>query len=300
MKPPALKSGDTIGVMAPSSYVEKSDIEKSKSLLEQKGYKVFIHPQTYERHNQSAGTELQKALALQGLWQRPDIKAIWAACGGNRSLHFIDSINFNALKKKPKIFIGFSDVTSLLNGIYASTNIPTFHGTVFKNVHKSAQLDHTLELLQGRKLSYPLKGTKVLNHGLAKGKLVGGNLSLFQYLPQTLPGKFWKNALLFLEDCGDELSRFDRMLLHLKRIGILKEVKGLILGEFLDIQDSGRPYGFSLEDIVREHTEGFDIPILMDAPFGHGKTLYTMPVGIKAELDTKANNLFLLEPSVTH
>src|SRR5262249_50985443 len=105
MKAPALKPGDTIGVMAPSSTVEKEDIEKSKALLESKGYKVFVHPQTYERENQSAGTHLQKTLALQGLWQRDDIKAIWAAGGGNRALHLLSSINFEAMKKKPKIFI---------------------------------------------------------------------------------------------------------------------------------------------------------------------------------------------------
>src|SRR5690242_17752811 len=99
MKPPALKPGDTIGVMAPSSYVENADIEKSKAVLEKRGYKVFVHPQTWERNNQSAGTNLQKTLALQGLWQRKDINAIWAAGGGNRALHFMDSINFDAMKK---------------------------------------------------------------------------------------------------------------------------------------------------------------------------------------------------------
>ncbi|MCC7304620.1 MAG: LD-carboxypeptidase, partial [Alphaproteobacteria bacterium] len=278
MKPPALKPGDTIGVMAPSSYVERKDIEKAKELMEAKGFKVFIHPQTYERLNQSAGSDLQKTLAFQGLWQRKDINAIWAAGGGNRALHFLDSINFKALQKKPKIFIGFSDVTALVNGIYAHTGIATFHGPVFKNLPNYGEMDHLLELLAGEKSTYPLKGAKTIRKGKAQGKLVGGNLSLFQYLPNTLPGKFWKNAILFLEDCGDELSRFDRMLLHLRRTKVLREISGLVLGEFLDVQDTGRPYGFSLIDILKEHTEGLDIPVIIDAPFGHGGQLYTFPV----------------------
>lgn len=298
MKAPALKPGDTIGVMAPSSYVEKDDIEKSKAVLEKRGYKVFVHPQTYERKHQSAGDELQKTLALQGLWQRADINAIWAAGGGNRAMHFMDSINFKAIEKKPKIFIGFSDVTALLNGIYANTGLTTFHGPVFKQLHKHSELDHLLGLLSGQKASYELKGAEILNSGKAQGKLIGGNLSLFQYLPQTLPGKFWKNSVLFLEDAGDELSRFDRMFLHLKRLGVFKDIKALLLGDFSMSKDSGRPYGFTLEDVVREHTSELNIPIVINAPFGHGKTLFTFPIGVKAELNTENKSLKLLEKSV--
>ncbi len=298
MKPPALNPGDTIGVMAPSSHVEKAEIEKSKAVLEKRGYKVFVHPQTWERHNQSAGTELQKNLALQGLWQRKDINAIWAAAGGNRALHFMDSINFKAMEKNPKIFIGFSDVTVLLNGIHANTGITTFHGPVFKQVHSYPQMDHLLDLLSGKKVSYPLKDAKTLKSGKAQGRFIGGNLSLFQYLPGTLPGKFWKNALLFLEDTGDEMSRYDRMFLHLKRTGVIKDIKGLIIGEFRISKDSGLAYGFSLDDILLELTEGHDIPVITNAPFGHGKTLYTFPIGTKASLDTDSRQLKLLEVAV--
>jgi muramoyltetrapeptide carboxypeptidase len=300
MKPPALKPGDTIGVMAPSSYVERDDIEKSKSLLESKGFKVFVHPQTYERHNQSAGTNLQKTLALQGLWQRPDIKAIWAAGGGNRTLHFFDSINFDAMKRNAKIIIGFSDITVLLNGIYAHTGITTFHGPVFKEIYKSApeQIAQALDLLGGGETKYPMGAVKVLREGMTQGKLVGGNLSLFHYLPQTLPGKFWKNSILFLEDWADELNRFDRMFLHLKRLGVFSEIRGLMIGDFSLAKETGRPYGFTLEDVLLEHTENLDIPIIMNAPFGHGKTLYTMPLGVKASLNTQTRVLKLLEPAV--
>jgi muramoyltetrapeptide carboxypeptidase len=297
MLPSPLLPGDTIGVMAPSSHVEKSDIEKSTALLEKRGYKIFIHPQTYERDNQSAGNALQKTLALQGLWQRTDIKALWAAGGGNRALHFLDSINFKAVTKKPKLLIGFSDVTVLLNAIYAHSLIPAIHGPVFKNLYKYAEMDDLLALLGGKKITCDLKNVTVINPGKARGKLIGGNLSLFQYLPGTLPGKFWKDSILFLEDCGDEISRIDRMLLHLKRLGVFRDIKGLVLGEFTDLTDTGKPYGFTLEDIVREHTDGLDIPIVMNAPFGHGKELFPLPIGVKAALDTDEKILRMIEPA---
>lgn len=293
IKPPALKPGDTIGVMAPSSYVEEEDIEKSRAVIEERGYKVFIHPQTWEREHQSAGNVLQKSLALQGLWQRQDIKAIWAAGGGNRSLLLLDAIQFDKLKDKPRTFIGFSDATALLNGIYAHTGIGTVHGPVFKNVHKHKHMDQLFDVLEGRKSSMPLDQAKVLKDGKAEGPLVGGNLSVFQYLPQTLPGEFWKDAIIFLEDCNEELSRLDRMLLHLRRLGVFYDAAALIFGQFTNLQESGRPFGYTLEEVILEHTGDFDIPVIMNAPFGHGPDLYTLPVGGKALLDKNSAALHI-------
>ncbi len=280
--PPPLNKGDTIGVFAPSSWVNKDDIEKSKKLMEEKGYNVFIHPQTYERENQSAGTHLQKALAFQGLWQRKDINAIWAAGGGNRCMHLLDIINFEKLKANPKTLIGFSDVTALLNTVTSQTNITTYHGPVFKNLHKHSQLDHTLKLLSNTSVEYPVTENNILNSGKAKGRLFGGNLSLFQYLN----GEHLKDSIIFLEDCNEELSRIDRMLCHMKRAKIFENATALIFGEFVNLADSTTPFGYSIDEIIKEHTEGPDIPILYNMPFGHGKNLYTFPIGQTAEIDT--------------
>jgi len=291
--PPPLLPGDMIGVMAPSSFVDVGEIEAATAAIEAAGHKVFVHPQTYERLNQSAGNELQKALAFQGLWQRDDIKAIWCARGGNRAMHFVDAINFDKLKDKPKALIGFSDVTVLLNAVYAHTGMVSYHGPVFKQMadHKDAQ--GALDMLAGKVSTIDLSRGESLSDGVADGHLIGGNLSLFQYLPETLPDEFWKDGILFLEDCGDEYSRLDRMVLHLRRLGVLAQVKGLIFGEFSDLQDSGTPYGFSWRDIVEEHVRDLDIPILFNAPFGHGKNLPTFPVGQRVVLDTKQKILSL-------
>lgn len=297
--PPSLNKGDTIGVFAPSSWVEKDDVERSKDRLEELGYNVFVHPQTYERENQSAGTNLQKALALQGLWQRQDIKAIWAAGGGNRSTHLLEMLKFKPFERNPKLLIGFSDITSLLNGIYANTDITTIHGPVFKNLHLYKQMDHLLSLLGGEQSAYPLTKENILQNGKATGKLIGGNLSIFQYLPQTLPNDFYKDSILFLEDCNEEISRIDRMLLQLRRLKVFEEVKAIVFGEFTSMQDSSRPYGFSIEDIIAEHTAGLDIPILHNMPFGHGENLYSFPIGCEAEIDTETLSFKLTSSAVT-
>ncbi|PCJ00240.1 MAG: LD-carboxypeptidase [Alphaproteobacteria bacterium] len=293
--PPAFQAGDTVGVFAPSSWVERDDIEKSKALLESRGFQVFVHPQTYERENQSAGNHLQKSLAFQGLWQRKDIKAIWAAGGGNRCTHLLETINFARLDKTPKILIGFSDVTSLLNAITAHTNITTFHGPVFKNLYKYKQLDHLIDLLGGALTTYPMTKDNVLREGKAEGRLIGGNLSLFQYLPQTLPDDFYKDSILFLEDCNEELSSIDRMLLHLKRLGVLNEINALVFGQFTDILETGTPFGYTLDDIIQEHIGDAQYPVLHNMPFGHGKDIYTFPIGTRASIDTQTNEFTLLD-----
>ncbi|MCK5384342.1 MAG: LD-carboxypeptidase [Alphaproteobacteria bacterium] len=300
--PRALIKGGTIGVFAPSSWVDAEDMERSSQHMENLGYKTFIHPQTYERKNQSAGNVLQKALAFQGLWQREDIDALWVAGGGNGCLHLLNALKFAPLKRgTPKPVIGFSDATALINALYAHTGITTFHGPVYKNLHKynKEQMAHLLSLLGGKEnVSYPLHTDTVLHEGKASGRLVGGNLSLFQYLPQTMPCNFCDKAILFLEDCNEEISRIDRMLMQLRRLGVFEKSSAIVFGEFTNLQDTGRPYGYTLEDIIREHIEGLDIPVLYNMPFGHDKNLYSFPIGASASIDT-TDLSFKIEKSAT-
>lgn len=286
MKIQPLKPGDTIGVMAPSSYVEKEDIERSKALLEQRGYKVALHDQTFFRHHQSAGSAQEKLSALHDLYADKTIDALWAAGGGNRALYMLDGLDYGLISKNPKPLIGFSDVTALLNSIYANTGIEGVHAQVFKNLHSADDLDAILAVLSGAETIMPLSQAGILNPGKAEGTLVGGCLSLFQYLPGTNDCPNLQGAILCLEDTGEELSRFDRMFAHMKRMGVFEQICALVLGEFHDIQDSNRPFGFTLENIIAELTEGLNIPVLINAPFGHGHTLFPFMIGAQASLNT--------------
>lgn len=253
--------------------------------MEARGYNVFIHPQTYDRNHQSAGTPEQKLKAFYDLWENPDIHVIWAAGGGNRCLHWIDQIDYSRLKT-PKPVIGFSDVTALLNALYKNLNTISFHGSTFGRLKNYQQLDHLLALLGGQNPPYPMDTAKIIIPGSATGYLMGGNLSIVQYLPAILAADVFKGAILFLEDCQEELSRIDRMLRVMRQTKIFEHCKGLIFGSFDPIPETGKPFGFTLEDIIREHTNNLNIPVVMQGSFGHTGAFYSFPVGGFATLDT--------------
>ncbi|MCB9988911.1 MAG: LD-carboxypeptidase [Rhodospirillales bacterium] len=300
--PPALRPGDTIGIMAPSSRANPDSIEKSAALLKENGYNVFIHPQTYETCNQSAGSPDQKCSALRELLLNPDIKAIISACGGNRSGLMLDGIDYGLLLSHPKIIMGFSDLTVLLNGLYTKVGLIGFHGPDMGRLFRldKKYLDQGISLLSGKAQSLFLENGKVIAAGQSEGHLVGGCLSVFMSLMGTPYQPDFNGAILFIEDVGDELSRYDRMLIHLRNTGVFDQISGLILGDFGKPLDTGMPFGFTLEDIVREHTSDRDIPVIMNAPFGHLGQLLTFPVGGKARLTANADKctLELTDPVV--
>ena len=283
--PPALRPGDTIGVMSTSCWVEEEDVLQAKTFIEAQGYNVFIHPQTTNQLNQSAGSAEEKAQALNDLFADSNIKAIFSSRGGNRASTMVDKIDFELIKQNPKILIGYSDLTILLHAIYQKTGLVGFHGPLFRELPTHPDYEQMIGVLSGQTNTLDLSQCHVLNAGEAEGILLGGNLSVFQgllgtpYLPDT------EGAILLIEDIGDHLSRYDRMFCHLKNAGILEKLSGLIIGSFTDVKDSEtNPFGFSLEDVILEHTQGIDIPILTNAPFGHGERLCTLPIGAKAAL----------------
>jgi muramoyltetrapeptide carboxypeptidase len=283
--PPALQPGDTIGVMAPSSYIAPEDIEGATRIIESAGYNVFVHPQTYMKFHQSAGTHEQKVAAIHDLATNNSIKAVFFAAGGNRTLHILDLIDFEIIKNNPKIYMGYSDGTALLNAIAARTNIVTWHGPTFRKFHTGhIEQSFNLKLLAGQENKISLQGSQHIIAGQATGRMYGGTLNVFRRLigSQDMPDTH--NAILFFEDCNEETSRIDAELCFLKRCGILKNAAALIFGEFKNLLDTGRPFGFTLEDIIREHTAGLNIPVLMNAPFGHGDHLPAFPIGARVSL----------------
>lgn len=284
--PLPLKPGDTIGVMAPSSRIARADLDAGKSYLEERGYKVFIHPQCDETHHQSAGTHDQKLAALHDLAKDENIKGVIFAGGGNRSLHLLDHIDYGLLAANPKIYMGFSDNTALLNSIAARSRLVTYHGPVLKRLAITNQKDDILSLLEGKTNTISLDGASYLHAGNAEGVLIGGNLSLaFAMNEDDFPVR--QNYILLLEDIGEELSHLDRMLCAMRRRGIFHRASAIIFGQFTDMKDTGTPFGFSFEDIVREHTNGLHIPALLNAPFGHEKMNNTaLPIGARVQLQS--------------
>ncbi len=274
--------------MAPSSRVDRKLVAKAVTQLQAFGFQVYVHPQTYAKKGQSAGTAQQKADALHDLYRDPDIKAIFAAAGGNQAGGLLEKLDFALIQKNKKIIMGYSDVTVILNAIHKKTGAITFHGPTLQTIGRklpATQLKQTFNLLGGEAADLPLKKSKVINTGTAHGKLIGGNLSLVTSLLGTPWQPDFRGAVLFLEDSGDELSRVDRMLQHLRNAGVLGQISGLVLGDFTGLTDKGsKPYGKTVEAMIREVTSGLNIPVIMNAPFGHGRDLYSLPVGAPAHL----------------
>lgn len=286
--PPPLKPGDTIGVMSPSSTVERTDIEAASAILEQRGFQVDIHPQTFAQNHQSAGTTEDKIEAFHTLWARDDISVVWAAGGGNRAMMMLDALDYNLIKAKSKTLIGFSDCTALLNSIYARTGLAGVHGPVLKLLPSQENADDLFDLLAGEDTAIPLNTAKVLNEGSASGPVIGGNLSVFQCLPHTgaKPKPFWEGGILCLEDVGEEPSKIDRMFIHLKRSGVLNEISALLCGQFTNTKETGRPFGFTLEDIIHSHMRDLNIPVIINAPFGHIPSAHSFWLGKPYKIDT--------------
>ena len=281
------KPGDTIGIFSPSSYVETEKIQKSLEVLESAGFKPLVHEQTYARHNQSAGTHEEKLQALYELYENPEVKAVWAAGGGNRALHLLDKIDYDRIKANPKTIIGFSDTTALLNAFYKKAGINGLHAAVLTKLADHKHEKETLEVLQGNDASLPLESGTVIKPGKVEGKMIGGNLSVFMHVvPLLYKPEDFKGHIVFLEDCNEELSHLDRKFLFLKQMGVFENCEGLILGGFSNLKDSGRPYGFTLEDIIKEHTQVMSRPVVINTPIGHADYLFPIRFGAFHSFDT--------------
>lgn len=299
--PPALKPGDTIGVMAPSSRREKSEVKEVENILRERGYDVYIHPQTLARHKQTAGTTEQRVCALHDLFQDKSVRAIFAAGGGNNAGTMLPHIDMGLIRKNPKILIGFSDVTALLSAINTTTGITTFHGPTASRLRRpmpKVQLDQCFNMLSGNAEPIAMNRANIIRPGTVTGRLVGGNLSLITSLLGTPWQPNFDNAILFLEDCGDEVSRMGRMMIQLENSGAIDKIGGLIMGQFSDLTDNGRiKYQYTMKDLVNERLGARKIPTIMNAPFGHGRDLYTLPFGGLATLNTRAGKATLSFPT---
>ncbi len=283
--PSALKKGDTIGVIAPSSFYDVTQTQAAVEFLKNNGFNVVFHPQTKLKHGQWAGTPEQKVDALHEYFKNPDIKAIICLVGGNGAIHMLDKIDYNLIQQNPKIFIGYSDITILLNAISMQTGLITFHGPTLSRLDRTdpIYLEQMINVVTGQTSSLDVE-----NDSLCEGPLYGGNLSVMQALIGTPYTPDLNKAILMLEDTNDHLSRYDRMVAHMKQAGWLKNLSGIILGEFIKTQDNPeRPYGFTMEEIITNLTP--NTPILKNIPVGHGEKLCTLPIG--ANISLKNNKL---------
>jgi len=278
-----------IGVFAPSSYIDEERFALGVDIIKQYGFEVSVHKQSYAKHKQSAGTQSDKLCALYELHENESIGMIMAAGGGNRSLHLLDKIDYSRLNPNI-VFCGYSDATALLHSFsQKQTGFAGVYGPMVQNLSclPKADLDYFFALIKGEAEHYPFTDdTEILIGGTAQGQLIGGTLSLLPCLTGTAYMADISGSILYIEDCFEELSRLDRMMQHLKLSLPFSKLSGIIIGKFSDLQDTGRPFGFTMNDIIVEHIADFTGPVVKTVAFGHGKHMRALPFNVEARLST--------------
>ena len=292
MIPERIKKGDIIGIIAPADPVTNEDLEEFNSsilLMEGSGYKIKIGKNVFANPTGYGATAKQKAEDLNEMFSDKDVKMIWCARGGNNSNSIFDLIDYENIKKNPKIICGFSDITSITNIIYQKTGLVTFSGQTFKGV-ASCETEYSykeiIKRLQDGSLELGTKDDeyKVLQKGSAEGIMIGGNLSLMHDLVAGNYKMDFDNKILFLEELGFESppEAVSHYLYYMKQNDIFKKIKGIWLGNY------EHESGITLEQILKDTIgDEYNFPIIKSNNFGHTDKKTVIPVGIRARIDTE-------------
>jgi muramoyltetrapeptide carboxypeptidase len=315
LKPKALKPGDTVGLITPSTYVSDPDrLALARRTMDFLGLKYKFGRAVGKRDGYLAGSIADRVADLHAMFADPEVKAVFCIRGGYGAAMLLDKIDFPLIQRNPKIFIGYSDITALHLGIHRATGLVTFHGPITL----SRFTDYTLEnfkraIFEPKPLGRltnppeepkirPTHPTRTLRAGKATGPLIGGNLSL---ISSTL-GTPWEiqtdGKILFIEDVDEQPYSMDRMLTHLRLAGKFKNIRGLVLGECADCtpRDYKPSYEstFSLGEVLDNVLGDLPVPMVSGLTIGHTSDQLTLPLGIRATLDA-ADASLTLEESAT-
>ena len=309
VKPPRLRPGDVIGLISPASAPFPLErIEMGVRYLEGLGYRVKPGEHVAAQHGYLAGTDAARLSDLNAMLNDSQVRAVFAVRGGYGSPRLLPFVDYRAVRRSPKIIVGFSDVTALQLALFRRTGLVSFSGPLpgveFCDSPDPYTEEHFWRLLTSSRrvgllpnpAGHPLR-TRVGGH--AEGCLLGGNLSL---LVSSLGSRFspdYRGAILALEDVGEDFYRLDRMFTQLRNAGILRQITGLALGLFTDCKarDPGKPH-LELPQILDEVLSWAKIPIVEGIQYGHVARKLTIPIGLRTRLDASRGKLTVLESAV--
>jgi muramoyltetrapeptide carboxypeptidase len=313
LKPKALKPGDTIAFVAPAGAANLPPLVEYKKRLEKRGYKVHI-PEGIEHRKVGylGGTDEQRAGELNAMIRDPKIRAIVPVRGGYGLTRIIDRIDYEALRRDPKIITGYSDLTALHLAIAKKARVISFHSPLAmyelwkgdkpefnfeeRSFDRAIFADHYKPGENGYVVEIPAESRPVkLVGGVARGRLLGGNLSLICATMGTPYAIEPRGAILFLEDVNEAPYRVDRMLSHLRLAGVLDAVAGVVVGSFTSKEPGDAK---ELDRVLREYFGTMKVPVIMHFPVGHSPQNATLPEGGLVELDADNGVLRILENPV--
>ncbi|HTU43005.1 MAG TPA: LD-carboxypeptidase [Candidatus Aquilonibacter sp.] len=309
IKPPALRVRDTVGIVAPASNVKRNELEAGCEALRHAGYRPFYFDSIFDQDLYFAGSAERRARELEDMFAREDVHAILCARGGYGSNYLLDKLDFEKIKAHPKIFVGYSDITSLLTCFSDKAALVSFHGPM---VAKDWALDGGVDLVSWQNALSgaapwepalgPGSGAKGLVDGGAEGILYGGCLSILVASLGTPYEINTQGTILFLEDVATKPFQIDRMLMQLKLAGKLNDVKGIIFGEMRDCFQIANQ-GYTLEEVILRIIGDLGIPVAYGVRSGHVTSgNLTLPIGVECRLTVSGTgaSLKFLESAVSN
>jgi muramoyltetrapeptide carboxypeptidase len=301
IKPPALRPGDTVGVVAVAAAVDGTSLERGAAAISDLGYRVKLSPCVLERAGFLAGEDKLRARELMAFFRDSEIKAVFGARGGYGSGRLLPLLDFVQFARTPKIFVGFSDVTFLLNALVDHSHMVSFHGPMvaadWARGLSPRSLGHFQALLSGAQ-EFELGAIEALRPGIADGPLIGGCLSVIAAMMGTPWQPVFDNRILFLEDTGEKAYRIDRMLVQMRQAGVFERVAGIVFGALRPPVESVQERAL-IAEFVGEQTAGLNCPVLFGIEAGHGTENLTLPFGVRVRLDSKLRRLIVMEAAVS-
>ncbi len=311
IKAKPLQPGDTVGLITPSSYVSDPDeLEFARRFCEFFGLKVKVGKNVTQRYGYLAGTARQRVDDLHAMFADPEVKGIFCIRGGYGSAQMLDKIDYDLIRRNPKIFLGYSDITALHLAIGRRAGLVTFHGPVSlshlsvwsqQHLRKALFEAAPLGLQTNPPDANPLQPPHTLRTvraGTARGPLAGGNLTL---LTTTLGTPFeieTAGTILLMEDIGEDIYRIDRMFTQLRLAGKLQSAAAIVIGECKDCPPPGHDSAYSLGEVIDYLLGDLGIPVYYGLSFGHTIDQVTIPLGVTASLDAAKQQLVIEEAAV--
>lgn len=298
-KIPPLQQGDLISVVSPASWLDPGILRNACTALESRGFRVKVSGQSFTQYGQFAGADKARAQAINNAFADKNTRAIFCARGGYGTTRILKYLDFNTIASNPKIFVGYSDVTVLLNYIANNFGFPTFHGPMLIDMHNSnadEHIDNLLNFLAGTETfvsKYSSSQEVVLKCGEVEAPIFGGNLTMIEGVAGTKYFGDLSNSIFFFEDTGEMLYKIDRMLNHLRLLECFHDLSGVIIGKMADLNEEKRLFGKTLREIYSEYfcDAHSNIPVIMDAPFGHANAKRVVPLGFPVRLKVAASEV---------
>jgi muramoyltetrapeptide carboxypeptidase len=316
VKPNRLQLGDTIGLIAPGWLITEAQLKESIEQIKQFGYVPFYTPRILGVNGYFSGTDKERAADLNEMFLNPHVKAIFCVNGGYGCTRILNLLDYKGIERNPKILVGFSDVSAILNAIQQKANLVTFHGPYSRTIKYDYNSSQFNSIAVNPASNFVIESSEedlkkstekaeysryTITSGSAIGQLIGGNLTIITSLIGTNYQLDFTNKIVFIEEVGEEPYRIDRMLTQLIEAGELQKAAGIAFGIFQDCEKSDRTYApnsFLLKEVIEERIKPLNIPAVYGLSFGHNKNNFTIPIGINAKLNADAKTIELLETAV--